>query len=261
MLESRAVELGATFGFVPPLKEYEARLEGKIELGLAGEHQRENAALAISLANAFLTRRAGASERGLWEPFKLTDSYLRGLREARWAGRSHRLDVIHAGQDIALLHCVDGAHTEDSLRASARWFLSEIARERQQGIELELVLAFNCSHGRDEGRLLSAVAEELAAAGVGLSAAVFCNFDTTLHAVPEKQDIAEQERNASKWQEVAAERAGEVTVHPSIPSAIAAVAARQQGGMRQAVLVTGSLYLAGGWLECLRELHGADVHI
>lgn len=261
MLASRAAELGAPYGVVPPLEAYEAETGENVELGLAGAHQRENAALAIGLANAFLTKRAGGSVAGLWEPFKLTDGYLRGLREAHWAGRSHRLDVKHRGLDAPLLHCVDGAHTEDSLRASARWFLSEVEKERQQGVELELMLVFNCSHGRDEGRLLSALAGELEAADVCLSAALFCNFDTTLHPVPEKQEIAEQERNASKWREVAGQRAGETSVHPSIPHALEAAAARQEGGRRQAALVTGSLYLAGGWLECLRELHGAEVRI
>jgi folylpolyglutamate synthase len=81
--------------------------------GLAGEHQVQNASLAVRLAEVFLAAQAGAGP----DP----DTLRRALEGARWPGRCQVVrDPVHAHTRWFL----DGAHTAESLECCMGWFVS-----------------------------------------------------------------------------------------------------------------------------------------
>lgn len=83
-------------------------IEG-IPLGLAGAHQRENAALALAAAEVFLDGRLPAP-----------DALRRALKEARWPGR---LEAVAAAAPVLL----DCAHNGPAARALADYLTSPLA--------------------------------------------------------------------------------------------------------------------------------------
>ncbi|NWH79817.1 FOLC protein, partial [Piaya cayana] len=103
-----------------------------LALGLAGTHQRSNAALALQLARMWLQRRGcwglgelketlpGAKLEGRPVPlaptFQPTDAMIQGLRDTEWLGRTQ---VLPRGPVTWYL---DGAHTTSSIQACVRWF-------------------------------------------------------------------------------------------------------------------------------------------
>ncbi|NXJ76318.1 FOLC protein, partial [Trogon melanurus] len=136
-----------------------------LELGLAGAHQRSNAALALQLARTWLQRRGC---RGLGElkevlpstelvgrpvplapAFRPTDAMIQGLRDTEWLGRTQ---VLPRGPVTWYL---DGAHTTTSIQACVRWFHQAALRQDKphDGPEVR-VLLFNATGDRDTAALL-----------------------------------------------------------------------------------------------------------
>ena len=142
---------------------------GPVQLGLAGEHQRLNAAMAIQLCRLWARRvRPGCAESAehervrridalraraqmLTAPFahpqpqqlarmKLPDAYATGLAQTRWPGRAEVVADVPSQQGGAdnLVFCLDGAHTGESAATCADWF-AKVAP--QQSIRM---LMFNC---------------------------------------------------------------------------------------------------------------------
>ncbi|MFN8517947.1 MAG: Mur ligase family protein [Chloroflexota bacterium] len=77
---------------------------GELRIGLLGDHQAANAAVALGILGALA--RAGIATVG-------PDAIRRGLADARWPGR---LELLRAGSVDVLL---DGAHNADGARALA----------------------------------------------------------------------------------------------------------------------------------------------
>ncbi|POI20066.1 hypothetical protein CIB84_016187, partial [Bambusicola thoracicus] len=115
--------------------ELDAFEEGRrvLELGLAGSHQRSNAALALQLSRTWLQRRGyegtdvlqdvlpGAELSAqhsvpLAPTFCPSDAMIRGLRDTEWPGRTQ---VLPHGP---VTWYIDGAHTTSSIQACVRWF-------------------------------------------------------------------------------------------------------------------------------------------
>ncbi|NWH33367.1 FOLC protein, partial [Chloropsis hardwickii] len=148
----------------PELDDFEEGCRA-LELGLAGAHQRSNAALALQLARTWLQRRGC---RGLGElkevppssellgrpvplapAFQLTDAMIQGLRDTEWLGRTQ---VLSHGPVTWYL---DGAHTTSSIQACVRWFRQAALNQDQphDGSEVR-VLLFNATGDRDTAALL-----------------------------------------------------------------------------------------------------------
>ena len=90
--------------------------------GLAGEHQYQNATLAVHLAKKFLTLRTG-------EAFgeDLPSTFVEGLQSTKWPGRCQTVtDPAHEKTTWFL----DGAHTLESLDCCMQWFVSPDAALR-----------------------------------------------------------------------------------------------------------------------------------
>lgn len=101
VLEGRAREVGAPLGVAPPLETYAACREEELRLGLAGDHQRSNAALAVALCRQLAAAEASASgstsppavERAeadmrLLAEGRLPPAWRAGLEAAEWPGRA-----------------------------------------------------------------------------------------------------------------------------------------------------------------------------
>ena len=157
-LQRRADELGITLETAPPLRSYargasERLSADRVKLGLAGAHQKQNAALAVRLVRewAFRERPAwgGAAEAEL-AAGELPETFRRGLAKTEWWGRAQVVpdpttdavgdvdpDESEAENDAdetrnsarpasarlpSLVWYLDGAHTEESMSQCAEWF-------------------------------------------------------------------------------------------------------------------------------------------
>ena len=112
VLESRAAEKGVTLKTLV----IDPRLEG-VKVRPNALFQKKNATLAVALAEAALEKLGLAEERS---PTKLPQKFVDGLEKTVFRGR------CEVKQDSNLTWHVDGAHTADSLKMSAKWFADEI---------------------------------------------------------------------------------------------------------------------------------------
>eukprot|EP01108_Squamamoeba_japonica_P007356 TRINITY_DN6167_c0_g1_i1.p1 TRINITY_DN6167_c0_g1~~TRINITY_DN6167_c0_g1_i1.p1 ORF type:complete len:356 (-),score=149.05 TRINITY_DN6167_c0_g1_i1:60-1127(-) len=253
-----------------------------LPLGVAGEHQYGNAALATALASSFFasTGRSAllagsaqlesfvqvanapfdATERAV--ELELSDAALpvgaaRALRECRWPGRSQLLsDPVCDNVRFAL----DGAHTVESMGAAARWFAST----SPDAPTTRRVLLFNCAVGKSSRKLLAC----LLADAPTFDAVLVSTFRTDAddgynrsrgeHAWP--ADAPKSALPCMTWQEelldAYVELGGGAVVAQTVASTRNAVAeirsyAATRPNERVDVLVTGSLYLVGAALEAL----------
>ncbi|NXL89499.1 FOLC protein, partial [Alectura lathami] len=165
VLRDRAQECGCPLYLCPELDAFEAGNRA-LELGLAGSHQRSNAALALQLSQTWLQRRgcdgtgvlqdvppgtelSGQRSVPLAPVFRLSDAMVQGLRDTEWLGRTQ---VLPHGP---VTWYIDGAHTTSSVQACVRWFHQAALNEHkaQDGSEVR-VLLFNATGDRDTAALL-----------------------------------------------------------------------------------------------------------
>ncbi|XP_051492251.1 folylpolyglutamate synthase, mitochondrial isoform X2 [Apus apus] len=164
VLRERARERECPLYLCPELDAFE-RDHQALELGLAGAHQRSNAALALQLARAWLQHRdcrglgelkdalldteLGGRPVPLAPAFRPTDAMIQGLRDTEWLGRTQ---VLPRGPVTWYL---DGAHTTSSIQACVRWFRQAALNQDKpcDGSEVR-VLLFNATGDRDTAALL-----------------------------------------------------------------------------------------------------------
>ncbi|NWY17826.1 FOLC protein, partial [Aphelocoma coerulescens] len=164
VLRERAQERKCPLYLCPELDDFEEGCRA-LELGLAGAHQRSNAALALQLARMWLQRRGCQTLGELKEvppstklvgrpvpvapAFQLTDAMIQGLRDTEWLGRTQ---VLSHGPVTWYL---DGAHTTSSIQACVRWFRQAALNQDKphDGSEVR-VLLFNATGDRDTAALL-----------------------------------------------------------------------------------------------------------
>ncbi|ETW08689.1 hypothetical protein H310_01217 [Aphanomyces invadans] len=144
MLVKCADEREASLVVVPPLSEFNISTHDlNHSLGMHGQYQHVNAALAVVLASTWLSARHGAP----LPPFDgmITPTVLQGLKLAFWPGRSQTMvDPLSP----TVFH-LDGAHTPLSIECCAQWFESCC----QATLTDNRVLIFNCHHERDVVKL------------------------------------------------------------------------------------------------------------
>ncbi|KAM6296966.1 folylpolyglutamate synthase, mitochondrial [Aegotheles albertisi] len=164
VLRDRARERECPLYLCPELDAFEG--DGRaLELGLAGAHQRSNAALALQLARTWLQRRGPQGLMELKEvpleaepsgrpvplapTFQPSAAMTRGLRDTEWLGRTQ---VLPRGPVTWYL---DGAHTTSSIQACIRWFREAALNQDKphDGSEVR-VLLFNATGDRDTVALL-----------------------------------------------------------------------------------------------------------
>lgn len=232
-LATAAARVGVPLALVRPLGDYKVVDGGDpVTLGLAGEHQRVNAGLAVALAGAFDARAAAAGLPGAADRAaalargELPPAYVAGLAAAAWHGRA---EVVHdvvatpgapatAPGSSSLSFYLDGAHTPESAVTCAHWFAEAAAGAPAGGgrapvaaaggapaattVDVRLLL-FNCMHEREPRRLLQPLVETLAARGAPLAGALFAPPDSTyakLGPGDPPADLSWQQSLASLWQ-------------------------------------------------------------
>ncbi|XP_075935663.1 folylpolyglutamate synthase, mitochondrial isoform X2 [Anarhichas minor] len=159
MLRSRAKEMRCPLWVCPELEDYQADC-GPLRLGLAGQHQRSNASLALQLSHTWLQKRClpdksfpstsveNTAGRQV-ASFKLSPIMIKGLADTEWPGRNQTL------KHGAVTYFLDGAHTMRSMQACVHWFRETAAKhERNSSGPVARVLLFNATGERDSAVLL-----------------------------------------------------------------------------------------------------------
>ncbi|GLB33949.1 hypothetical protein LshimejAT787_0108330 [Lyophyllum shimeji] len=259
VLEERARELKASqFVIAPTIPEL-----SEIELGLAGEHQRQNAELAVALARSFLKTQTSFDDES-----SLPQSFRTGLERTRWPGRCQT--IVDPKRENVTWY-LDGAHTVESLECCMHWFASPNVGLRPSHQKPTRVLVFNCTSGRSGssflGSMYTTVAAQLRLHQVNeppeafFDHVIFCanvtyadghfKGDLTTLAIPE-DDLAHlktQHQLASAWSALVPSFPPSHThVLPSIEHAVHEIE-KIQSSEPVKVLVAGSLHLVGGVIE------------
>ncbi|KAL6036975.1 hypothetical protein STEG23_033509, partial [Scotinomys teguina] len=161
VLRDRAQQTSCPLYLCPPLEALEE--DGlPLTLGLEGEHQRSNAALALQLAHCWLEQQDHQDVQELkvsrpsirWQlplapVFHPTSHMRRGLRDTEWPGRTQ---VLRRGP---LTWYLDGAHTTSSVQACVHWYCQSMERSKRPNGGPEVhVLLFNSTGDRDSAALL-----------------------------------------------------------------------------------------------------------
>ncbi|KAJ1882705.1 Folylpolyglutamate synthetase [Coemansia sp. RSA 486] len=233
VIRSRAAERNAPVAITEPLP------VAKYQLGIPGDHQRINAALAETLCREWVrikTPNVDAAKVDSW--------VTKGIRLASWPGRSQ---TFVSPRHQNLTWHVDGAHTVESMTACAKWFAGERATWSGQS-----VLLFNAAHERSFDDLLQTLKKH---AGKGeFVEAIFCpnltsRADSQNSTVHKDEKLTQQHESARIWTELSGNTA--TKVFPNINAAVDYVESKY-GSSNDAethVLATGSLHLVGGVLD------------
>uniref|UniRef100_A0A669CMF0 Folylpolyglutamate synthase n=1 Tax=Oreochromis niloticus TaxID=8128 RepID=A0A669CMF0_ORENI len=149
VLKERAKEIGCPLWVCPQLEDYQPDC-GPLHLGLAGQHQRSNASLALQLSHTWLQRRCLPGPRCKGPACILVTVCLSsGLADAQWPGRTQTL------KHGEVTYFLDGAHTMRSMQACVQWFRETAAQhERSASGAVARVLLFNATGERDSAAML-----------------------------------------------------------------------------------------------------------
>jgi len=160
VISARSRELNPSLlAQIPTLNEFDW---GKYPmlLGLHGQVQNRNAALALTLAKTFLNVWKGEDdspkvatdqdhEIDAVVPFKITGKMALGLRITDWPGRTQ---ILEMGR---MQYFLDGAHTEESTVACASWFNKASVKAVNDKHKVFKVMIFNTSGERDPRVLMT----------------------------------------------------------------------------------------------------------
>ncbi|KEY65164.1 hypothetical protein S7711_04254 [Stachybotrys chartarum IBT 7711] len=247
VLRDRADEKGVTLTTVDP----DARL-GSVKVRPNERFQRNNAALAVALAEAALTKLGVALPGSSGLPQEFVD----GLEKTSFRGRCEVMV-----EDKVIWH-LDGAHTADSLKLASKWFAKETDNSNGPRI-----LIFN-QQGRTEAvDFLESIYQETKRRDKPpFEHVIFCTNvtyakagykrDFVNHQInpDEVEKMTSQRRFAAKWSSM--DPTANVLVMPTIEQAldhVRNVAHDLEVGEAAQTLVTGSLHLVGGALGILEK--------
>eukprot|EP01107_Rhizomastix_libera_P005565 TRINITY_DN1910_c0_g1_i5.p1 TRINITY_DN1910_c0_g1~~TRINITY_DN1910_c0_g1_i5.p1 ORF type:complete len:593 (+),score=159.92 TRINITY_DN1910_c0_g1_i5:117-1895(+) len=147
VLKSTADRVGAPFVIAPPLPDL-------VSLGLNGDYQRKNAAVAISCCKEWLRKNRAEKWKSMEEEAKsnasqLPKEFLAGLAQCKWPGRSQ---IIGVGDDLMLYF--DSAHTGESLLECLSWFSQacpalNLGHTDRSKNETDPILVFTCKASKE----------------------------------------------------------------------------------------------------------------
>lgn len=165
-IEARARELEVLSLEVVPA----SILPAHQKLGLAGDFQRQNAALAVKLA-AIRLQRAGVSADELpnYEEALLPDKFSAGLEKTQWPGRC-QIVTDQPGFDKITWY-IDGAHTVESITVASSWFALQMAAKKNH--DSTKVLLFNQQNRENAGELLIKLHELISQSKIKFSHVIF----------------------------------------------------------------------------------------
>jgi len=264
-LQKQAVDRKASSLTVVPVIPAVAELK----LGLSGVHQKQNASLALNLAQAAL-EGTGDKETNLLE-VPLSKTVKTALEGAKWPGRCQ---TVPDPKDLKMTWFLDGAHTVESLTACMQWY-ADVGVGLRPAKTLR-ILIFNCTNGRSGQTLLGAFLSTAASQLKKLQRAhveptlkdgffdyvIFCTnvtytdghfkgdltskvlTDTDLSALKTQHELA------NAWKAIVPSfPAGNIHVLPSVQHAIELARSLRSPEGEKDVVVAGSLHLVGGAIE------------
>ncbi|KAL3474663.1 Mur ligase [Aspergillus californicus] len=266
VLRDRAAEKGSELEIVsshPDLKQ-----SGDVKLGLSGDFQYGNAALAVATAGEFLRKAGVQSITADFMQQPLPVEFRRGLELARLEGR------CQTRHEKRISWYIDGGHTQESIKLAGQWFASQIQANSSSEASAKKnlrVLIFN-QQTRDSNGLAQALYDTLKTALVSetpFSHVIFCTnvtykqagYRPDLVSINADSDAVEklqvQKGLADKWHGIDA--SAEVKVYGTIEEAVSFtrdLALREEGrlegdGAPIMTFVTGSLHLVGGFLDVI----------
>jgi len=202
-LVENAAEVGCELSVATPLIEFKTPDGAAIQLGLAGDHQRDNASVALQLARNWIVRAAsnapGPAKKLLkveaqLSSLQLPEEVVAGLANARWPGRAQ---VVHETEDGeqplggGLSFYLDGAHTQESIAQCAKWFASIAGSSSSPSpssaaecFETELnVMLFYTMPKRDPLEILTPLHETLLQKGCRIDHAMFVPIDSNTESL------------------------------------------------------------------------------
>ena len=214
---------------------------------LRAEVQRENAALAFNLANAFLSKKAPTKERSLTEQ-DLTE----GIDQFSWPGRFQR--IVQGNHQWFL----DGAHNEMSVPHAAQWFAESTLQGTSDRNPLNRTLIFGHLSERDGVALLRSIAAVLQDQGIVMDQMIMTTYEERrdgqtdsgpCFSPPDQKflEVLQQEYFAT-WRQFYPQT--KTSFEPTIEGALD-LAKSSDPEICTQNLVTGSLYLIGGALRLL----------
>ncbi|KAK3287805.1 hypothetical protein CYMTET_4701, partial [Cymbomonas tetramitiformis] len=184
---------------IQPLDSFRTLDNAQARVGLAGDHQRENAALAVALCRTWALRTSPSSDRVTVREAQLDEGvlpaeYAAALVETTWPGRGQELQ---AGPGLRFF--LDGAHTVESLAACARWYGSAgagtvleappSAAGEPTAAPTTRVLVFNCTEDRDPEALLSCLARHLRELRIHFHHAIFVSGVAAIGLLADKMGL------------------------------------------------------------------------
>ncbi|CAK9440273.1 uncharacterized protein LODBEIA_P43730 [Lodderomyces beijingensis] len=258
-IEERAKELGASsLQFVPA----DVPANGDFKLGLSGEFQKENASLAVRLANEHL-KSLGLADQVEFDREgrikSLPRQFIRGLENVNWPGRCQ----IITGKPENVTWYVDGAHTLESISASSTWFKHCQLELQSQPQPTKRVLFFN-QQGRDNyqellTRLYTVICQEQPQ--IAFDKVIFTpnitwstgQYNAELLSKNTSQDAVEkleiQHNFSALWEKLD----GGIAARCVFPDIETAMDHLKSEPSQLSVFVCGSLHLVGGFLVVLDD--------
>ncbi|KAL7620230.1 hypothetical protein AAE478_009223 [Parahypoxylon ruwenzoriense] len=228
-------------------------VKGQEPGSLEGAFQKYNQALALRAASEHLRVLEGGpdAQPGDEEPLAiLAERFSDGLRAARLRGRCETWE----DEEGRFTWLIDGAHTAESLEEVAKWFAE---KRRSLPENAKVVLLFN-QQERDVARLLGGLLDGIARASSAAPGkkpvfdyAVFTRNDQHRRTEGEpERDLAVQHAAAEGMRRLSPKT--ETLVVDSVEEGVERIKATpREGGVKVAVLVTGSLHLVGALLRTL----------
>ncbi|KZP00012.1 tetrahydrofolylpolyglutamate synthase [Calocera viscosa TUFC12733] len=240
-----------------------------LKLGLSGVHQKQNASLALKLAQAAITG-TGDKETNLLD-VPLSETAKAALENAKWPGRCQE---VPDPKDPKTTWFLDGAHTVESLTACMQWYADTGVGLRQS--KPLRVLIFNCTNGRSGQTLLGALLSTAASQLKKLQRVeveptlrdgffdhvIFCTnvtyadgafkgdltskvlTDTDLSALKTQHELADA------WKAIVPDfPAEDIHIVPSVQHAVELSQSLKSPEGEKDVVVAGSLHLVGGAIE------------
>jgi len=167
--------------------------------------------------------------------------------QCKWPGRAQTIRTNMGDNIDNLTLYLDGAHTTGSIEACMKWFckvLNELNGHSSKKEDYN-VLVFNCKTDRNPKELLSVIVKQNM--HKEFRKVIFCNMVMTDAG---KQNTSWQESNNAIWKELCHQ---EGVVFGNIPNGLDYLTklCKENNDKEVRVLVTGSLYLVGGFLEVL----------
>lgn len=221
-----------------------------IRLGLAGTFQRQNAAVAVKLAETHLKQLGHTVDTS----DSLPEEFVKGLEKTRWDGRCQTISG-HKNYERVTWY-IDGAHTMESILVASEWFQGEVARHNTTKIVM-----FNQQSRENAADLLERL---YTATGVRFDHAIFTTNVTwadgsynadlvSMNNSKEQVDrLVVQKELAAKWSELdrVLGHTSRKHVFPDIETSVHFISSLS-GDKDVDVFVCGSLHLVGGFLTVL----------